>query len=141
MVSKWFLRVAVLFALAGMGLGIFMAAAADHRLSPVHAHVNLIGWVGMFLAGLFYRTHPASEGRAARWHLGTAIVGLTILAPGIAGVHLGLPWGEPLAGIGSLLTLAAMVLFATIVVRGTAAPASEQVDFTAPGRTAAARTA
>ncbi len=121
MASKWFLRLATLFAVAGMGLGIHMAASFDHAMSPVHAHVNLIGWVGMFLAGLFYAVHPIADDRLARVHLGTAFIGLLILAPGIAGSHLGLPWGPAVAGLGSILTLVAMLLFAAIVFRATAA--------------------
>ncbi len=37
------------------------------------------------------------------------------MAPGIAGVLMGYGWGEPLAGIGSVLTLAGMLIFAYIV--------------------------
>jgi hypothetical protein len=119
MTANWFLRAAMAFGLVGMGLGIFMAAASDHVLAPTHAHVNLIGWVGMFLAGLFYRTHPDCEGRLARVQLGLAIVGLTIMAPGIAGVNLAQSWGPPLAAIGSIVTFAATLIFAFQVVRGT----------------------
>ncbi len=32
-------------ALCGMGLGIFMGISHDFSLTPVHAHVNLLGWV------------------------------------------------------------------------------------------------
>jgi hypothetical protein len=52
MISPLFLRVAVVFAITGMALGIYMGAAQDFALSPVHAHINLVGWVSMFLAGL-----------------------------------------------------------------------------------------
>lgn len=120
MIATWFLRCGVVFAIAGMALGIHMAASTDHTLAPVHAHVNLLGWVTMFLAGLFYAAHPTSETRAARVHLALAVVGLVVLAPGIAGANLGAAWGPPLAGIGALLTLASMLLFAAIVFRATA---------------------
>ncbi|WP_246748596.1 hypothetical protein [Rhizobium setariae] len=98
-----------------------MAATHDHTLSPVHAHINLVGWVTMFLSGLFYATYPGSQGRLAGFHLVLSVLGLLIMAPGIAGVLLGYPWGEPLAGVGSLMTLIAIVIFALIV-------------FSAPGR-------
>ncbi len=120
MTSKWFLRIATLIGVAGMGLGLAMAASGDHSLSPVHAHLNLIGWVGLFLAGLFYAAHPAAEGRLARAHFGLAVVGVATLTPGIAGSHLGTDWGPAVAGIGSVLTIAAMGLFAAIVFRTTA---------------------
>ncbi|MDB5522263.1 MAG: hypothetical protein JWM58_26 [Rhizobium sp.] len=116
MISQWFLRFGVLFAIVGMCLGIYMAASHDHTLAPVHAHINLVGWVTMFLAGLYYTVRPDSDGKLARIHLGLAVIGLLILAPGLTGVMLGyLSWGEPLAGIGSVLTLGAMLLFAYIV--------------------------
>lgn len=122
MISQWFLRFGVLFAIVGMCLGIYMAASHDHTLAPVHAHINLIGWVTMFLAGLFYTVRPDCDGKMARVHFGLAVIGLLILAPGLTGVMLGyLSWGEPLAGIGSVLTLAGILTFAYIV-------------FTAPSR-------
>jgi hypothetical protein len=115
MISQWFLRFGVLFALIGMCLGIYMAASGDHTLAPVHAHINLVGWATMFLAGLFYTVRPDCAGRLARIHLGFAVVGLVIMAPGIAGVLLAKSWGEPMAGIGSVLTLIGMLIFAYIV--------------------------
>jgi hypothetical protein len=115
MIGNCFLRLAVFAALCGMGLGIFMGASHDHSFAPVHAHVNLIGWVSMFLAGQFYRIVPAAEGRFAALHLGLATAGLGLIAPGIAGVVLGKPWGEPLAIAGSLLTITGMVVFAGLV--------------------------
>ncbi len=120
MVSKWFLRAGVLFALAGMGLGIFMAASQDHILAPVHAHINLLGWVTMFLAGLFYALRPERQTRMAVAHLFLSITGLVILTPGLVGVLEGYSWGDPIAGIGSVLTLLAAVLFAFIVFSATA---------------------
>ena len=58
MISSLFLRFAIIFAITGMALGIYMGVAQDHSLTPVHAHINLVGWVSMFLAGLFYRAYP-----------------------------------------------------------------------------------
>ncbi|MDC7676182.1 hypothetical protein [Asticcacaulis machinosus] len=117
MIASWFLRSAIVFGLIGMSLGIFMAASHDHTLSPVHAHINLIGWVGLFLAGMFYKTHPSAVGKLATVHFFVAIIGLIIIAPGIAGAILALPWGAPVAGIGSIITLIAFILFAIGVFR------------------------
>lgn len=36
-----------------MSLWIYMGIAQDHSLTPVHAHLNLLGWVTMFLTGLY----------------------------------------------------------------------------------------
>lgn len=43
MASNWFLRLAVLFALTGMGLGVFMGATHDFTYVGVHVHINLVG--------------------------------------------------------------------------------------------------
>lgn len=117
MISQLFLRFGVLFAIIGMSLGIYMAATHDHVLAPVHAHINLIGWVTMFLSGLFYALRPDCDGKLSKVHFALALLGLLILAPGLTGVMLGYPWGQPLAAIGSLLTLAATLTFAFIVFR------------------------
>jgi hypothetical protein len=37
MISQWFLRFGVLFALAGMSLGIYMGITHDHTLAPGNA--------------------------------------------------------------------------------------------------------
>lgn len=136
MIGHWFLRLAVGFALLGMGLGIAMGAAHDFTLSPVHAHVNLVGWTGFFLAGLFYRVVPGADGRLARVHFALATPGLAALATGIAGSVTGQPWGVPVAIAGSVLTLAGMVVFAVVVLRhtGRAAAASGRGSVEPAGR-------
>ncbi|MEJ1158689.1 hypothetical protein [Prosthecomicrobium sp. N25] len=128
MIGNWFLRLGVLAALTGMGLGIVMGASHDHSLAPVHAHINLVGFVSMFLAGLFYKVVPAAEGKAAGLHLGLATTGLVLIAPGIAGAVLSKPWGEPVAIAGSLVTISAMLVFAAIVTAHTRrAPAASRI--------------
>ncbi|MDP3378191.1 MAG: hypothetical protein Q8S53_07475 [Brevundimonas sp.] len=56
--SNLFLRLAVLFVLTGVGLGYWMGMTHQFLLSPVHAHINLLGWVSMFLYGLFIASCP-----------------------------------------------------------------------------------
>lgn len=117
MISKLFLRFAVLFALIGMGLGIQMGVTEDFKLAPVHAHINLVGYVTMFLAGLFYRGRAIGESRLAKIHFGLAVSGMALLPFGIAGMVLGASWAPPVVGSGSLLTLAAMLAFTAAVFR------------------------
>ena len=54
-------QAAVLAALAGMVWGIVMAASGDHSAMPAHAHLNLLGWVSLFLFGIFYHLHPGLD--------------------------------------------------------------------------------
>jgi len=122
MISAWFMRFGVIFAIVGMALGIHMGAAHDFSLAPVHAHINLIGWVSMFLAGLFYQAHPERQTKLAAAHLGLVVIGLLLMAPGIAALARNLPWGEPMAIAGSLATFVATLLFAFNVFRAAPQP-------------------
>lgn len=53
-ISTAFFGTAVLYALAGMVLGIVMGESGDHSAAPLHAHINLLGWVSLAVMGAFY---------------------------------------------------------------------------------------
>jgi hypothetical protein len=113
-------RAAVLFALIGMGMGIAMAIARDHSVMPAHAHLNLLGWVSLFLFGIYYRLNPALDvSRLALVQVGVWSLGTVVLTIGVAAIHMGYEAADPIAGVGSLFVLAAMVLFAALVFRPT----------------------
>ncbi|MFD1808492.1 hypothetical protein ACFSHQ_11265 [Gemmobacter lanyuensis] len=61
-ISRSFLLIGSLYLLVGIGLGSHMGASGDHTLAPVHAHINLLGFVLMTLFGLAYRVMPAMGG-------------------------------------------------------------------------------
>lgn len=112
-----FLRIAVVYALAGMSLGIFMAMSDDHTQMPTHAHLNLMGWASMALYAVVYRVWPeAARSPLAAWHFWIANLGTLVAVAGVAGVMAGHEdtFG-PIAGIGSILSLIGMLLFAVIV--------------------------
>lgn len=122
--SNRFLRLAVAFALIGMALGYWMGASRDFTASPVHAHINLLGWVSMALYGLFYRVQPqAARGWLPQAHFWIALVGLVIFMPALAAELVGGPAWLSFAQIGLIvgptLTLLSMILFAVIVFRAT----------------------
>lgn len=109
---------AVLMVLAGMIWGIIMAMSNDHSAMPAHAHLNLLGWVSLFLFGIFYHLHPALDGnRAALAQVGLWIVGTIILTIGVGLVHSGHDIGDPVAAIGSVIVFAAMLLFGWLVLQ------------------------
>ncbi len=110
--------IAVLMALAGMAWGIHMGMIKDHSAMPAHAHLNLLGWVSLFLFGVFYQLHPALDrSRTALVQVGVWIVGTIVMTIGVAMLHTGNMAGEPFAVIGSLLSVAAMLLFGWLVIR------------------------
>jgi cbb3-type cytochrome oxidase subunit 1 len=111
-----FLRTAVIYVLAGMVLGIFMAISEDHSQMPTHAHMNLLGWASMALYAVVYRVWPeAARSPLAAWHFWIANVGTLVLTVGVAGVMADHPAFEAVAATGSFLSLIGMVLFALIV--------------------------
>ena len=115
-ISYWFYLEAPLSVPFGMIWGIAMAISQDHTLSPAHAHLNLVGWVTMGLFGIYYHLVPESGAkRLAKIHFVVATAGLVLLAPGIA---IALLYNfEGFAAIGSLMTLASMLIFLWTVIR------------------------
>ncbi len=118
--SNWFLRIAVLYIIVGVSLGIYMGASGNHALYPLHAHLNLLGWVAMSLFGLFYRIIPAAaETMLAKTHFRIYVpahfaqmVLLTLVLQGNGAL-------EPVLGLCSILVGVAFVCFAIVVWRHT----------------------
>jgi peptidoglycan/LPS O-acetylase OafA/YrhL len=111
-------KAAVLFVITGMAMGIAMAATHDHSVFPAHAHLNLIGWVSLFLIGIYYRLNPPLDmSRAALVQVIVWILGTIVLTIGVAAIYLGHPAAEPIAIIGSLVIFADMLFFAVLVFR------------------------
>ena len=95
-----------------------MAISRDHAAMPAHAHLNLLGFVSLFLFGFYYRLHPSLDrGRAALIQVSIWIAGTVVMAIGVGLVHTGREAGDPLAAIGSLAVLAAMLMFGWQVYR------------------------
>jgi peptidoglycan/LPS O-acetylase OafA/YrhL len=117
-------QAAVVFVVAGMIWGIIMAISEDHSAMPAHAHLNLLGWVSLFLFGIYYRLHPSLENAmSALAQVWVWIIGTIILAIGVGLVHTGHPVGDPIAAIGSIVVLLAMLLFGWLVFQGERADA------------------
>jgi hypothetical protein len=111
-------RLSVLFGILGMIMGIGMGITENFTLVPAHAHLNLISWVGLFLAGVYYQLSPAAAASPlGRIHVWVAIIAAVIFPIGIAAFLLGGPAYSPLIIGGSLIALLAMLLFACVVFR------------------------
>jgi len=122
----YFIGVAVLQALVGMGLGIYMGISQDFTLAPAHAHNNLLGWVGMAIFGLYYAMVPeVAAKRIVLVHFWIALIGNIVLPLGIGLVVSGK--GEIVSIIGSLVEVASMLLFGFIVWTNKAALARSRL--------------
>ncbi len=99
-------------------MGIGMAAAHDHLIMPAHAHLNLLGWVSLFLFGIYYKLHPALErSRLAVVQVTVWSIGTVVLTIGVSAIHVGYASAEPIAAVASFIVIGAMLLFAYVVFR------------------------
>lgn len=118
MASTILLRSSVLLLLVGLCTGIGMGMTQNFTLAPAHAHLNLVAFVLPFAAGLYYRVVPAAgASRLAVLQAVLALLGGVVLPAGIAAVVTAGPHWEPIPVVGSLIVLAAWIVFAVIVFR------------------------
>lgn len=109
--------VAVLAALTGMGLGIFMAVRQDFSLAPAHAHINLLGWVTLALLGLYHRGVARSGNRRAWTQVGCAAAGFLLMTGGLASYLATQNTAfVPLVMAGALICVASMALFLAVLI-------------------------
>jgi hypothetical protein len=118
MIGSLMMCVSVVILLVGMLAGITMGITQNFVLAPAHAHLNLVGGVLLFLFGLYYKLVPAAGTTAlARVQGWLHIAGGVLFPIGVAAVLLKGPSVEAAPIGGSLIVVAAMVLFAVIVFR------------------------
>jgi len=124
-------RSAVLILVAGVIWGIAMGISEDHSTFSAHAHLNLLGWVSLFLFGIYYHLHPSLDSnRLASMQVWIWVTATLSLVVGITLVNSGRTVGYPFNVAGSLTLVADMLLFGWLVYK------TERVEM--PGRTAAA---
>lgn len=117
-VAKGFARLAVLYGLWGMSLGMYMGTMQDFTMAPAHAHINLLGWVSTTLFALVYRTAPAmAEHRLASWHFGFSSIGAVVMAILMPPAFLGVEWAHDVVGLALVSQVIGMILFAILVYR------------------------
>ncbi len=84
------IKIAVLYLIVGISIGMFMGATHNFVLRPVHAHINLIGFVTLTLSGLIYTVFPrAGESKLAKIHFWMMNGSLPFMMLALAGMLLG----------------------------------------------------
>lgn len=114
-VDRNFLGLSAIYGVLGMAIGLYMASIETFRLSPVHSHLTLFGFVSMAVYGLAYRTGLAKNDSWAAAHFWVSAVGAVIFAIG-EGIAI---YGGTImiAVIGSLLVFLAALQFVVAVFR------------------------
>jgi hypothetical protein len=116
--SRWLFRIATLYLLAGVALGMFMAATHNHAETPLHAHMNLLGFATLALAGLWYRLQPEAAATVlAKAHFILHNFGLPVLSAGLYFLLQGKAAAEPAVEVGSTAVVAGILCFVLNVWR------------------------
>ena len=115
--ATWF-KLAVLYLIIGVALGLHMAKSGNHGMYPVHAHINLLGWVSMALFGLIYRQFPAIAGnKLAKAHFWIYNLALPV---NMATLYMYLGGNvdiEPVLGVASMVLGLAIAMVAINVLK------------------------
>jgi cbb3-type cytochrome oxidase subunit 1 len=107
-----FLKIAAVYLVIGVSMGVVMGIAHQFVYAPVHAHINLLGWATFALAGLIYVLFPgAAATRLAAWHFWLQNVGVPVFLISLIVLLSGNAAALPLTIAGSLITLAAVIVF------------------------------
>ena len=110
--SMKYLIAAAVYGVIGMGLGIVMGAQQEFSMAPVHAHINLLGWVALTLYGLVYHVVPSmTNGKLGTIQFYLANIGLLLMIPALTMVLKGNTSVVPVLAVGEICTIAALILF------------------------------
>jgi cbb3-type cytochrome oxidase subunit 1 len=112
MVGIRFIKMASLYFVIGVFIGMGMSMSHSYTLTGVHVHINLLGWASMGLAGIVYYLFPAAgESKLGKAHFWLHNIGLPVMMIGLTLLMLGNTAIEPLIAIGGTVTTLSIVLF------------------------------
>lgn len=111
-------RAATLYLMAGLALGIAMAASGNFTLKGVHGHIHLLGWVSLALTGMVYALAPdLARGRLAQWHVILHNVGLPVMVLALTAYLSGFAAAEPGIALGAILSTLGLGAFSVAIWR------------------------
>jgi len=112
-----FLKIAVVYLFLGACLGLGMGITQNFTLVPVHAHILLLGWASLALAGLVYHLYPAaSTTRLARGHFWLHNIGLPMFMVTLGLLLSGREALVPLVAGSAIVVLLGLAIFAVNVL-------------------------
>ncbi|WP_017755121.1 cbb3-type cytochrome c oxidase subunit I [Calidifontibacillus oryziterrae] len=116
------LKIAVIYFLIAVLLGMFMSMTHNFNFTPAHAHIALLGWASLGIAGLIYILYPKAEAsKLGKAHFWFHNIGLPIMMIGLLLLEGGMVTAEPIIGIGANITTIGIILFVINVFRNVSA--------------------
>ena len=117
-----FLKFAIVYLMLGVAMGVAMGVTHHFEYAPVHAHINLLGWVSLGLVrDDLSRLSAGGADRLARWHFWLHVIGLPIFMIGLFLLSQRRERGSGCVAIGAAITFVGLVLFAVNLMRTLAA--------------------
>lgn len=120
------IKISVIYFLIGVGIGYYMSISHAYNMTPIHVHINLLGWTALTLAGIIYILFPAAgETKLATWHFWLHNIGLPLMMIGLALMVYGNESLLILTIVGANLTSLGVLLFVINVLKNVKQPESE----------------
>jgi cbb3-type cytochrome oxidase subunit 1 len=125
-----FLKIAAVYLALGVSMGLAMGIMQNFALHPVHAHINLLGWATMALAGVIYVLFPAAATtRLAKIHFWIHNIALPVMMVALSLVLTGHEKALYALEPASTAMVVGLVLFVVnVVVNVRAADVQRVVD-------------
>lgn len=113
------IKISSVYFVLGVLVGYYMSVSHVYLLTPVHVHINLLGWTALTLAGIIYYLFPqAGETKLAKWHFWLHNIGLPIMMISLTVLLLTEnPAVIPGTAIGGTLTALGVILFGINVLK------------------------
>jgi len=128
------LKIAAVYLLVGSLMGLYMGIRENFTLHPVHAHLNLLGWASLALAGLVYVQFPvAAQTKLARIHFWMHNISLPVLMAALAMLLTGHEAFGPVVGISATVMAVGLAVFVVnVLLNVNAAAKGTTVDRSVP---------
>lgn len=110
--SARFIRIAALYLVVGVTMGIVMGITQQFSLAPVHAHINLLGWATLAIIGVIYHVYPAAATtRLATIHFWIHNTALPVFMVGLGFALTGHEAFIPVTIVGATAVAVGIVVF------------------------------
>lgn len=107
------LKLAVSYLAIGVLFGLVMGITHSFQYIPVHAHLNLLGWASLGLAGVIYHLFPRAGGHwLGLLHFWLHNIGLPVFVTGLFFLQAGNAGAEPVVAIGATVAVLGILCFA-----------------------------
>ncbi len=112
-----FIKISVIYFVIGACIGLFMSMTHSFALTPVHVHINLLGWTSMTLAGIIYYLFPSiADNKLAKTHFWLHNVSLPVMMLSLTFVVYGNASFIPVTAVGGSVLVLAIIIFSINVL-------------------------